>query len=220
MKSVLSLDKKPSGLERSFRASTKLRIELPADIQMESIPPEKLSSLAADIHVKIREASQNTDLDMQEFLGIDKALQSIQGKLSNNTSTLTEINECIEKESKKLKEVEDDLIYSEEQGQLYKDRLDHLNTEKQARLEILSQNRKYLQTQVAKIKQTLKKVFDKDTSLAKRIRTLFREQVITIISILTALSMSISTIVLSITGVFWRVGGGGGSASPPKDERS
>ena len=61
---------------------------------MESIPLEDLSSLVEDIHVKTREASQNTDLDMREFLGIDRALQSIQGQ------------------------------------QLYRDRLDDLNTEK------------------------------------------------------------------------------------------
>ena len=34
------------------------------DIEMESIPPEELSSLAGEIHVETREASQNTDLDM------------------------------------------------------------------------------------------------------------------------------------------------------------
>ena len=68
-----------------------------------------------------------------------------------------------------------------------RDRLDDLNTEKQARLEILSQNRKDLQTQVSKIKQTLEKALDKNTSLAEKIRTLFREQGITIFSILTAL---------------------------------
>ena len=37
------------------------------------------SSLVEYIHVKTREVSQNTDLDIREFLGIDKALQSIQG---------------------------------------------------------------------------------------------------------------------------------------------
>ena len=78
---------------------------------------------------------------------------------------------------------------SDEQRQLYKDRLDDLNTEKQARLEILPQNRKDLQTQVAKIKQTLEKVPEKNTSLAKRIRTLFREQGITVFSILTIFSI-------------------------------
>ena len=34
---------------------------------------------------------------MREFLGIDKALQTIQGELVNNTSKLTEINERIKK---------------------------------------------------------------------------------------------------------------------------
>ena len=77
-----------------------------------------------------------------------------------------------------------------------------MNTEKQARLEILLQNRKDLQTQVARIKQTLEKVFDKNTSLAERFCTLFREQGTTIFSIVTALSITISTIVLAFTGVF------------------
>ena len=112
---------------------------------------------------------------MREFLGIDKALQSIQGELLNNTSKLTEIDKRIQRDTKKLEEVENDPSYSDEQRQLYRDRLDDLNTEKQARLEILLQNRKDLQTQVARIKQTIEKVLDQNTSLAERIRTLFRE---------------------------------------------
>ena len=91
-----------------------------------------------------------------------------------------------------------------------------MNTEKQARIEILSQNRKDLQTQVARIRQALEKVLDQNTSLAERIRILFKEQGISIFSILTALSMTISTIVLAITGVF--AGGRGTGGSPPKDE--
>ena len=88
-----------------------LNRELPTDLEMESIPLEELSSLAEDIHVKTREVSQNTDLDMREFLGIDKALQSIQGELLNNTSKLTEINKHIKRDSKKLEEVENDPTY-------------------------------------------------------------------------------------------------------------
>ena len=147
---------------------------------MESITLEELSSLAEDIHVKTREASQNTDLDMREFLEIKKALQNIKGELLNNTSKLTEIDKCIKRDTKKLEEVKNDLTYSDEQRQLYRDRLDDLNTEKQVRLEIISQNRKDLQTQVARIRQTIKKVLDKDASLAERIHALFHEQGITI----------------------------------------
>ena len=117
-----------------------------------------------------------------------------------------------------MEEVENDPTCTDEQRQLYRDRLDDLNTEKRARLEILSQNRKDHQTQVARIKQTIEKVLDQNTSLAQRIRTLFREQDITIISIVTPFSMTISTIVLASTGVFRGVGRGTGGSSP-KDER-
>ena len=77
---------------------------------------------------------------MREFLGINKALQSVQGELLNNTSKLIEIDKRIKRDTKKLEEVENDPTYTDEQRQLYRDRLDNLNTEKQARLEILSQN--------------------------------------------------------------------------------
>ena len=54
-------------LERSFKAATKLKGELPTDLEMESIPLEELSSLVEDIHVKTSEASQNTDLVCKNF---------------------------------------------------------------------------------------------------------------------------------------------------------
>ena len=101
---------------------------------------------------------------------------------------------------------------------MYRYRLDDLNTEKQARLEILSQNWKDLQTQVPRIRirQIIAKVLDQDAKLAERIRTLLRDQGITIFSFIAAFSMTISTIVLTITGVFGR--GEGARGSTPKDE--
>ena len=67
----LDFNKTPPTIERSLSAATKLKGELPTDLEMESIPLEELSSLAEGIHKKTREASQNTDLDMREFLRID-----------------------------------------------------------------------------------------------------------------------------------------------------
>ena len=119
MKNFLGVDKTPPALERSFKDATKLKGELPTDLEMESIPLEDLSSFVEDIHLKTREASQNTDLDMRKFLGIDRALQSIQGEFLNNTSKLTEINKRIKRDTKKLEEVENDPTYSDEQRQLY-----------------------------------------------------------------------------------------------------
>ena len=67
------------------------------------------------------------------------------------------------------------------------------------------------------IRQTLEKVLDKNTSLAERIRTLFREQGITLFSILTAFSMTISTIALVISGAFGEIDRGT-RGSPPNEE--
>ena len=153
---------------------------------------------------------------MRDILGIDKALQNIQDELLNNTSKLTEIDKSIKRDTKKLEQVENDPTYFDELRRLYSDSLDDLNTEKQARLEILSQNRKDLQTQVARIKQTPEKVLDKDKFLAERIRTLFKEQGITIFSILAALSMTISPIALTITSAF---GGNRGVEGPPSKDK-
>ena len=57
---------------------------------------------------------------------------------------------------------------------------------------------------------------DKDTSLAEKIRMLFREQGIMIASMLTAIGMAIGVLVEALSG------GGGvvGPPPPPKDEKS
>ena len=76
-----------------------------------------------------------------------------------------------------------------------------------------------LKSQITSFKETIVKVLDKDTSLAEKIRTLFREQGIMIASILTAIRMAIRVLVEALLP-----GGGGGGAvtsggEPPKDEK-
>ena len=52
------------------------------------------------------------------ILGIDNALQTIHKKVANNISKLTEIDEQVKKDKKKLKEVEDNSPQSAEQKEL------------------------------------------------------------------------------------------------------
>ena len=76
-----------------------------------------------------------------------------------------------------------------------------------------------LKNQITSFKETIAEVLDKDISLAEKIRTLFREQGITIASILTAIRMAIGVLVEALLPG----GGGGATASggepPPKDEK-
>ena len=69
-------------------------------------------------------------------------------------------------------------------------------------------------------KETIAKVLDKDTSLGEKIRTLFREQGITIASILTAIGMATGVVVEAfLPGGGAAVASGGGGEPPPKDEK-
>ena len=99
-------------------------------------------------------------------------------------------------------------------------RIDALNDELAIRQESIDLLKGRLKNQITSFRKTIAKVLDKDTSLAEKIRTLFREQGVTIASILMAIGMDIGVLVEAL------LPGGGGAATasgggepPPKDEK-
>ena len=90
MKIFLNLKQIPPSIDRSIKAANLLKSEIPTQTDIENIP--LFDIFVEDIRIKTREVSQNTDLDMREFLGISKALQSINGELHNNTAKLSELD--------------------------------------------------------------------------------------------------------------------------------
>ena len=76
-----------------------------------------------------------------------------------------------------------------------------------------------LKNQITSFKETFAKVLDKDTSLGEKIRTLFREQGITIASILTAIGMAIGVLVEALLPGSGGAISGEGGEPPPKDEK-
>ena len=75
-----------------------------------------------------------------------------------------------------------------------------------------------LKNQITSFKETIAKVLEKDTSLAEKIRTLFREQGITIASILMAIGMAIGVLVEALLPGGEGAAASGGGEPPPKDE--
>ncbi len=142
---------------------------------------------------------------IRELRGLDKAIRNIRGELTNNLAKLSELDDRILREKKKLEEAED---LDEFSRRRVAERLRNFEDERGARLEAISTNREALRSQISRIRETINRVLNEDTTLAERIRTLFREQGITIVSILTAIGMTISTLVLALTG-------GSGSAPTP-----
>ena len=134
--------------------------------------------------------TQTEGLTIRELRGLDKTLQTIPGELTNNLAKLTDIDKDIAKEKQKLQAAEDEISRKDITA-----RLKNLEDEKNARFETASANREALRTQINRIKETINKVLKDDTTLGERLRTLFREQGITIVSILTATGMIVGVIV-------------------------
>ena len=98
-------------------------------------------------------------------------------------------------------------------------RIDVLNDELATRQESIDLLKGRLENQIMSFKETIAKVLDKDTSLGEKIRTLFREQGITIVSILTAIGMAIGVLVEALLPGCAATASGGGGEPPPKDEK-
>ena len=94
-------------------------------------------------------------------------------------------------------------------------RIDNLNEDLKVRQDSIDLLKGRLKNQIMSFRKTIAKVLDKDTSLGEKIRTLFREQGITIASILTAIGMAIGVLVEALLP-----GGGGAAATSggPSDE--
>ena len=118
---------------------------------------------------------------LRELLGLDKQLRSIRGSLKVEVAKKVELEEHIAKERRKLEEFReypgeyDDAIREDITKQIYA-----LNDELATRQESINLLKGRLKNQFTSFKETIAKVLDKDTSLDEKIRTLFREQAITI----------------------------------------
>ena len=143
---------------------------------------------------------------------MDKALRRVYGEIINNAAKVSELDKQLDCDRGKLEELRDDPSYSEELKNRIQERIENAETKGKSRLEVLLQNKKELRSQVSRIKETITKILDSETSLTEKLRTLLREQGITITMILTAIGIIISTIVVLLTG------GGGSGGAPPKNK--
>ena len=98
-------------------------------------------------------------------------------------------------------------------------RIDDLNEDLKVRQESIDILKGRLKNQITSFKETIAKVLDKDTSLAEKIRTVFREQGIMIASILTAIGMAIRVLIEALLPGSGGVSVASGGEPPPKDEK-
>ena len=129
------------------------------------------------------------------------------------------MEEHIAKEHRKLEEFREyPEVYDDAMKEEITKRIDALNDELATRQESIDLLKCRLKNQITSFKETIAKVLDKDTLLGEKIRTLFREQGITIASILTAIGMAIGVLVEALLPGGAAATSGSGEP-PPKDEK-
>ena len=153
-------------------------------------------------------STQTGRLTLRELEGLDKELRTISGSLRSAIAKSIAKQVDIDRENRKLEEMANDETYSDEQREEVRARLQRFQDEQKAISDQIRILKGRYSNQIYQIRESIMKFLDKETgTLGERIRTLFKEQGITIVSILTAIGMTIGVLIEALLG--------GPSASTP-----
>ena len=174
------------------------------------------NEIATDNSIKLIETSlteigastQTSGLTLRELEGLDKELRTISGSLRSAIAKSIAKQVDIDRENRKLEEMANDETYSDEQREEVRSRLQRFQDEQKAISDQIRILKGRYSNQIYQIRESIMKFLDKETgTLGERIRTLFKEQGITIVSMLTAIGMTIGVLIEALLG--------GPSASTP-----
>ena len=169
------------------------------------------NEIATDNSIKLIETSltetgaeastQTGGLMLRELEGLDKELRTISGSLRSAITKSIAKQVDIDKENRKLEEMANDETYSDDQREEVRARLQRFQDEQKAISDQIRILKGRYSNQIYQIRESIMKFLDKETgTLGERIRTLFKEQGITIISILTALGMTLGVLIEALLG--------------------
>ena len=158
--------------------------------------------------IGVEASTQTGGLTLRELEGLDRELRTISGSLRPAIAKSIAKQVDIDKANRKLEEMANDETYSDEQREEVQARLQRFKDEQKAINDQIRILKGRYSNQNYQIRESIMKFLDKETgTLGERIRTLFKEQGITIVSILTALGMTIGVLIEALLG--------GPSASTP-----
>ena len=156
-------------------------------------------------------STQTGGLTLRELEGLDKELRMISGSLRSAIAKSTAKQVDIDKENRKLDEMANDETYSDQLREEVRARLQRFQDEQKAISDQICILKGQYSNQIYQIRESIMKFLDKETgTLGERIRTLFKEQGITIVSIVTALGMILGVLIETLLG--------GPSASTPTSQ--
>ena len=151
--------------------------------------------------IGVKASTQTGGVTLRELEGLDKELRMISGSLRSAFTKSIAKQVDIDKENRKLEEMANDETYLDEQREEVRARLQRFQDEQKAINDQIRILKGQYSNQMYQIRELITKFLDKETgTLDERIRTLFTEQGITIVSILTALGMTIGVLIEALLG--------------------
>ena len=146
-------------------------------------------------------STQTGGLTLRELEGLDKELRMISGSLRSAIAKSIAKQVDIDRENRKLGEMANDETYSDKQREEVRARLQRFQDEQKAINDQIHILKGRYSNQIYQIRESIMKFLDKETgTLGERKRTLFKEQGITIVSILTALGMTLGVLIEALLG--------------------
>ena len=146
-------------------------------------------------------STQTGGLTLRELEGLDKELRTISSSLRSAITKSIAKQVDIDRENRKLEEMANDETYSDEQREEVRVRLQRFQDEQKAINDQIRILKGRYSNQIYQIREPIMKFLDKETgTLGERIRTLSKEQGITIVSILTALGMTLGVLIEALLG--------------------
>ena len=138
---------------------------------------------------------------LRELEGLDKELRTISGSLRSAIAKSIAKQVDIDRENRKLEEMANDETYSDEQREEVRSRLQRFQDEQKAISDQIRILKGRYSNQIYQIRESIMKFLDKEIgTLGERIRTLFKEQGITIVSILTTLGLTLGVLIEALLG--------------------
>ena len=146
-------------------------------------------------------STQTGGLTLRELEGLDKELRTISGSPRSAIAKSIAKQVDIDRENRKLEEMANDETYLDEQREEVRARLQRFPDEQKAISDEIRILKGRYSNQIYQIRESIAKFLDKETgTLGERIRTFFKEQGITIVSILTALGMTLGVLIEALLG--------------------
>ena len=171
---------------------------------------EMIEVTSKDIDTTVKDVEQDTSfiepcerdnlLPLRELEGLDKQLRTIKGSLKVAIAEYIDLEGRIKCEECKLNEIQDPK-YSDDLRNRIEDRIGKLRDELTERNKEINILKGEVSKQINQIRESITKFLDKETgTLGERISSLFKEQGIMIVSILTAIYMAKGVLIEALIG--------------------